>query len=786
MTHLLAFILLATNADQIAASRSALEDGLPGVAISKLERVPPGQLDAESALLLARAYVEDGRPAGAIEILKAKVPGREFWLAQAFAALGQRDEALDWYRSAKMDPAHSVESCLGEAGMLRSLGRPDEAILALKKLADWRSPGFRLLAQFIEAESLLDLGRAGQARAVLDAASPADKSGSAMRDFLLARALVLSGDDAGAIRLFDSLSPVDAHMAVSAIIGQAEAMERTGQASAAEALIEGFLSKNSDAAGIENLFALLDRSYAGQAAPASTELKRWANDESPSPRRLLAAYYLARFESRLGREDRAERLLERATGGEGSSPAGGEGSSPAGSMAALDLARIRLKQGRGAEALALLQLLPASPDASFLRGLALASMGQREEASKAFLSASSSQPLAESALFNAAVCELGSLKKPAFELLKARFPQSAKLDLLRLQSALVLASARDPQAENHLRGLAANEGSPIAGAAALALAEWKFERHDVRGAIGELQRVSTLAGADPARAAALAVFLADDGGIGDEAVKAAEKFLAMHPGTQPEPEIRMKLGEILYRRGDFAGARIQLESLAAKFPGSAQEIPALFLAAQAASRLQSPASANDAMALYEEVAASGSPLALRARLEQAILKTIQGKASEGVAILDRILALNPDPEMRAAALMEKGKALLGAPEPGAGRAAVEIWKALAADRTLSAAWRNQALVRIGAAYEKSGDTESAVATYYDVLKAGQTGLPEYFWFYKAGFSAARLLEASKRWDQAIRIYELIAAVNGPRQEDAASRINKIRLENFLWEAKPQP
>jgi len=778
MTYLLAFFLLATNTDQIASARSVLEDGLPGLAIRKLEGIPPGKRDADSTLLLARAYIEDGHPARAVEILKARsgVPGRDFWLAQAFAALGRQDEALAGYRTAKKEAAFPAEAVLGEAGMLRSLGHPDEAIQVLKEPADWPDAHLRMLAQFEEAEALLDLQRPDDARAVLDAMAPSDKADVSRREFLIARSLAMAGDDAGAIRIFDALIPTDAHMAVSAVIGQAEALIRTGQAPAAENLIKGFLSKNPDIAGADILFALLDRLCAGQTSPVSTELKRWASDESPSVRRQLATFYLAKLEARLGREDRAEQLLEQA--------AGAADVSPGNRMAALDLAKIRLKQGREADALALLAPLSVSPDADFLRGLALAGLHQYPEAVSAFLSASSNQTLAESALFNASVCELGSPKQDAFTLFKARFPQSAKLDSLRLQEALLLAKARDPHAEAHLKEIASRGHSPVAGAAALALAEWKFEQDDVQGSRNELRRVSTLAGSDAARASALAVFLADEGGDGDEPVKAAEKFLAMYPGSQPEPEVRMKLGEILYRKGDFAGARIQLESLARKHPGSPQEIPALFLAAQSASRLQTQTSINDAMILYEEVAASSSPLALRARLEQAVLKNLLGKANEGIVILDRILASNPDPEMRAAALMEKGKTLLGSPEPGAGDAAVETWKSLLADKSLSPAWRNQALVRIGASYEKIGDTAAAISSYYDVLKDGQTGLPEYFWFYKAGFGAARLLESAKRWDQAIRVYELIAAVNGPRQEDAISRINKIRLENFLWEDKP--
>jgi len=778
MTYLLALLLASANAGSTASARPALEDGLPGVAIRKLESIPPDKRDAESLLLLARAYVEDGHPDSAVELLKSRtgLPGRDFWLAQAFAALGRRDEALAAYRSAKNGPSFSCEAGLGEAGMLRSLGRPDEAIRVLKDARNWPEPRLRLLAQFEEADALLDLGRPEECRAILNATAPDDKAGTARRDFLTARSLAMSGDDAGAARIFETLNPTDAAMAVSAVIGQAKALTRTGRAPEAETLIKEFLSRNSDVDGLEILFALLDRNYALQASPSPAELKRWAGEESPSPRRRLATYYLAKFEARLGRDDREEKFLEQA--------AEGAGDSHGGRLAALDLSRIRLKQGRPGEALALLPQVSGSPDADFLRGLALAGLNRHEEAARAFLSAASSPPLAESALFNASVCELGSRKRGAFELFKTRFPQSAKLDTLRLQEALLLARSGDPQAEQHLRRLASRADSPTAGAAALALAEWKFQQHDAQGSRGELRRVSTLASSDPARADALAVFLADDGATAEEAVRAAEKFLVAHPDSSPEPEVRMKLGELLYRKGDFAGARIQLESLAEKFPGSPQEFPALFLAAQAASRLQTETSANDALSLYEEVAASGSPLALRARLEQAILKNILGKPREGIVILDRILASNPDPEMRACALMEKGKTLLASPEPGASDAAVETWSSLAADKSLSPAWRNQALVRIGAAHEKAGETEAAVASYYDVLKDGQSGLPEYFWFYKAGFGAARLLESAKRWDQAIRVYELIAAVRGPRSEEAAARINKIRLENFLWEDKP--
>ena len=189
--------------------------------------------------------------------------------------------------------------------------------------------------------------------------------------------------------------------------------------------------------------------------------------------------------------------------------------------------------------------------------------------------------------------------------------------------------------------------------------------------------------------------------------------------------------------------------------------------------------------LFEEVASMNGPLALRARFEQALLHNAQGRPKEAVLILDRILASKPDAESKAAAQIEKGKTLysVGTSDPESYRAAIEVWKQLASDSEATPAARNQALTRMGAAFEKLGDNDAAVACYYDVLKAGQGKNPEFFWFYKAGFGAARILESSQKWNEAVKIYEMMGSTNGPRSEEVRARINKIRLENFLWDGQ---
>ena len=771
-----AILAVAANAAPIGEARAALADGLPAVAVQKLESTPSLAVDPAAAVLLARAYFEDAQPARALEILEplSRMPETEFWRAQSFAALGRYSEALAAYNLASQAAEFRAQSVLGAARMLRASGRARESV---ELLASEKFEGpLAVMAVLESAEAQLDLYDAAAARAILDGITPSDKATTSRRNFLQARACAMAGNDAEAIRLFASLSPTDAGMAVAAVVGQANSLVRAGQIPAAETLVEEFISKNANLPGLPEMFALLDKIYSQEESPESGELKRWSADSQASPRRQLAFFYRAKFEERLGQHERADQLMRDAID---------EGpDTDTGLLAAIELAKIRLKQGRGQDALGILTTLSRSPEADFLRGLALASLGRYADAVAAFLAASEYPPLAEPALANASWCELlsGENNRTVFENFQQRFPASPKIGLYRLHEAYWGARQGDPSAAVTLEKLASGRDAAVTGPSALALAEWKFLNNDRAGAGSDLRRISTIAPDDSAKADVLTVFLADDGTDGDAAIRAAEKFLASHAGSPSEPEVRMKLGELLYRRGNFADARVQLESLAGKFPGSPYEMPALFLAAESAARLQTATSANDAMILYEQVAASNGPLALRARLQQAILQNILGKPGEALVLFDKVLASSPDPEIRAAALMEKAKTQLAMGKKESA-AALDILRGLAGDESLSPAWRNQAHVRIGAAYEAMGDNDSAVAAYYDALKSGQGEPTEYFWYYKAGFSAARLLEEAKRWEQAIRVYEMVAEAKGPRSEEAIARINKIRLENFLWEDK---
>ena len=88
---------------------------------------------------------------------------------------------------------------------------------------------------------------------------------------------------------------------------------------------------------------------------------------------------------------------------------------------------------------------------------------------------------------------------------------------------------------------------------------------------------------------------------------------------------------------------------------------------------------------------------------------------------------------------------------------------------------------MGAAYEKLGNYDAALDCLLCRVFRRAEGRPEYFWYYKAGFDAGRLLESQKLWKEAIAVYEKIGSVDGPRAEEARERVNRLRLENFIWD-----
>jgi tetratricopeptide (TPR) repeat protein len=332
--------------------------------------------------------------------------------------------------------------------------------------------------------------------------------------------------------------------------------------------------------------------------------------------------------------------------------------------------------------------------------------------------------------------------------------------------------------------------SPRISEAWVALAELAFHATPPRldEARKDLQRAreSKPTAAATERADYLAIWIEDaEPGNDTELVAQATRFLRQHATSAFAGDVKMKLAEAYYRRQDFANAQTQFESLAQQNPSGPIAEKALYFAAESAMSTMGPHSLDRAIELFEKVVQLKGELRWAARNEQAVIERRLGRPPEALLLYEEVLKNDAKPNEKREALCGKGDIYfdMGPEDPKNYDRAIEAYDQLAADGGEPGHWRNQALFKKGVSLEKKEDREGALTTFYKVIEA-QTRLdrsPEFFWFYKAGFNAARLLEDAAKWDSAAAVYEKLVAAGGTRSEEAQARLSRLRLEHFLWD-----
>ncbi len=779
--------------DLVFSSRVARDEGIPQGRVAALKAVLSTDLgvgDRRSvAVELARCLLEADREEEAVELLDdgELLGGTEvkFWLAQSLAQTREFERALGLYAevAAVEGYARVGEASLGKARMLEATGRLPEALIALGQVP--KESRVIHPARLSAAALLIDAGGLAQASLALESIRDPNRRDGEEKAYLRARIQLGEGKSDEALASYVALEPRNRRLSAGVALGKAEARLRMGDVVAAERGLESFIRENPRGPLLTELMAKLDEIYGASSDPVNAELKRFEEDES-APLVALATYYLARNDERQGKSDRAEKTYREFLARHPNHALRGE--------ATIRLASLLLDGGRLEGAVRILADAEGVPfDAAesarlaYLRGATNFRAGNFAAAAGFYRTAAEGPGwLREAALANAALSAGYAPGGGMADLIALREVDPLGAERIELAVALDAEGASRGRTLQTLRRLSREATNPaVRNRAGLGIAEWNWVSGDRERARSNFQKIANGNGNGGEQADYFTIYTADDGtpAGGEESRAAAERFVADYPESEHLAEARMKWGEILARTGDFRGARGQFERAAELARSDAGRAGALFLAARSAAQLIDPAMLEQAVELFERVRQIGGPLAVRALLEQALLFNALDRSEEALGLLDQVAGTTSDPRLRIAARLKQGDTLSGMAGEGGERAreAIEVWRAVAGAPDASASERNEALAKAASVSERLGDIDAALAGYYEVLNSPRDDEPEFFWYYRAGFDAARLLGERDQLDEASAIYEKMAATEGPRSVEAADLVKRLRLENFIWD-----
>jgi len=800
--------LAQAEVPELNAAVKPLEEGVPQVSVMRLRKLLETELAAADrktvAAKLGEALLAAAEPEEALKVLQnpelQDLPAVRLWRAQAFASLQRWNEALPLYQqAAAQNPAPLRATALfGQAEALRALRRFDEALRSLASL--FSDPQWNDRAQLRSIELLLDKRDNAGARRLLDKARPAALADKKEKRFLQGRLQAQLDHHERALELYQTVvrrtEGVSRAVLIATLCAIAESNLHLETPEAGDDALEDFVEHFPTDPELPTIFAKLDQLYRAERQPSSQELSRWAND-SLQPRRSLAQWYLARTELRAGRRDGARRAYEKLRADHAPLPALAEG--------LFEFAKLELEDRRFDEALAILNEARALQPTrawldriAFLAGRAHFQARHFEAAAQMFEEVAHASPgLASDSLFNASLAWLQQSENVRFladvkELTQNGGTDQASGELL-LEEGLTQAAQGNKKAaetlESFLRQFPRHKR---AAEGWVALAELAFHgappRLDDARKNLESARKSEPNPAANERADYLTVWIEDAAPNTDagKIIGAATEFLRKYPASPFVSDVRMKLAETYYRQQDFPNAQTQFQILAQENPRGPFTERALFFAAKSATQSMAAQSLDRALVLLDEVVKKNGELKWTARNEQAAIERKLGKTQDAATLYDEVLQGNAKPEEKREALCGKGDIFYESGEADREnyKRAIEVYDQLAAQKDAPPHWRNQALFKKGICLEKLGERDNALATFYKIIEEEtRPDRPqrEFFWYYKAGFNAARLLEDDSKWQPAAIVYQKLASAGGARSEEAKSRLGRLRLEHFLWE-----
>jgi len=805
--------LQVTEQEFYELALEALRDEIPAVAAVKLARAYPDSAatfgEGGRRLIgerLIECLIRAGRHAEALvrceDPALADLPTLRFWQGLALAGAGRASESVETLKAAASDPANplATQAALSCVSILVQERQASDALLILASLPAEASPYLTQTALLRRADIHLTLNQPAEAARIAKELDPKalDPALALKLRFLLAKISLAQGTPEAAVAalpaLIEETRTGDQGLHDAARVLLAHCLGRLNRREDAVTALVEFVGQKPESPLLGEAFFQLERLGFFTESPPVVEI--WAESTAPS----LAALALVYRSSALAGPDGLTGLrsfLQRYP------------SHPLIPLATLTLAQ-RVHKDTPQETVRLLETLrdrPLRPEerryANDLAGRARFMQGDYTLASTSFLAAGGDSATVAD-LYNATVAAFHSRDTVLYEERLADvvgLPQGKDLAAgLELERGLFLAAGKHPEALTALKDFIRDHPNhPRVLEAGLAVAEFHLLEFPPRAIAARRQleslRSAQLSPSLKEQADYVAFWIEIASENPEAAARAGEQFLVVWPASSRRIEMLLKLGELYYNADDFPQARAKFETLYREDPSGPHAETALFFAARSAMSAQD---SKQAIALWAEVIDRKGALAMESRRQQALSLLREGNPDNAIRVLDSILR-SPEAipaDLRLAALLNRGQAYLekskqvpSAQEPLVAAVAAfdEIIDAAGTDRI----WRNQAMVFKAKCMELLNDSDQALEIYFDVVARvptegiGADQVPEYAWYYRAGFAAIALLQEQQNWRAAANIADRLGLTRGSRAVEAAELANRIRLQHFLWGDAPE-
>lgn len=810
----------------------ALEDRLPLEASKHFQECLNSKNLPEAQKALIRPFLAEAliRANKTEEGLKAweELPDssmKAYWMAAALFNKGSFTKALEELSSIpEADPLFLYAVQL-KAQLARQLQDRQLLLEALSRLEQAESPAISRTAQVLLADALVNTDRYAEASAILEQLK-AGMEGNADKNLpMRSYAELVEGklaDKQGnldqAMKIFASVMDNKAYpekirdlgrlaLAKAEIIreknnpelaeeetrAQPQEEEAPHTAGTAEERLLAFIGGKAESSLLMDAFNMLLEEDTFRTNPQALEkLTGWVNarDAARQPAAMYAMGSLLLAKSDLaGAVKIAEEGLSKYP------------QSPPVQTLCLNTITALLNNNRVEDAERLISKYPGTaPGLVFQQGALAFRKGDYPLAQNLFREAArrASEKTAENALFNENLAALNANDADgAAALLKEAAGSPRLREHILFEQAHYAAKRMNPQASELLaRFVALAEDPALKTQARLDQAEVALnlnppDLETVQALLPSLEK-EQLTPAQTMQLARLKILEAETRQEWASAIQACRQAIALDAEGKQADMLYLKLGELLYKNGDFHEAQLVLQPFPSKYPDSPLQAAALFLAGKAAQQSNTGNTLQAALNIFKTLGEGNTPFAQPARIEEASVLLRMGKADQCIAALEKLLSTPLPRYMRLLALSIQADAWVTKEDTNSDtlRKAINLCTEILDTPNLGLAWKFKALTQRAQFYERMNDQEKALDDYASILAHTPSGSSankrrDWHWFYNAGFASIRLLGQLQDWDGALALAKKLAQTSGPRAREAAAYARRIQLEHFIWQDDPE-